>query len=154
MTANQRRIALWAALGGSVLVGLFFAFRPQAVSVDVLDVTRGELVVTIDEEGETRVRDVFVLSSPVAGRMQRVEAEAGDIVRAGETILAEIERVDPTFLDFRGEAQAKAAVNALAISQLLSKKRPQHCRRVVNAILAEQPVVFAEDGVDLLRSDY
>lgn len=121
MTANQRRIALWAALGGSVLVGLFFAFRPQAVSVDVLDVTRGELVVTIDEEGETRVRDVFVLSSPVAGRMQRVEAEAGDIVRAGETILAEIEPVDPTFLDFRGEAQAKAAVNAAESSTALAQ---------------------------------
>ena len=121
MTANQRRIALWAVLGGSVLVGLFFAFRPQAVSVDVLDVTRGELVVTIDEEGETRVRDVFVLSSPVAGRMQRVEAEAGDIVRAGETILAEIEPVDPTFLDFRGEAQAKAAVNAAESSTALAQ---------------------------------
>ncbi|MCH5373823.1 MAG: efflux transporter periplasmic adaptor subunit, partial [Planctomycetes bacterium] len=62
MNANQRRMALWAVLGGSVLVGLFFAFRPQPVQVDVLEVARGALIVTIDEEGETRVRDVFVLS--------------------------------------------------------------------------------------------
>ena len=127
MTANQRRMALWAVLGGSVLVGLFFAFRPQAVSVDVLEVTRGELVVTIDEEGETRVRDVFVLSAPVAGRMQRIEAEAGDKVRAGETILAEIEPVDPTFLDFRGEAQAKAA-HAMRRNRRQHSPRPRSTR--------------------------
>ncbi|MCH5373822.1 MAG: efflux RND transporter periplasmic adaptor subunit, partial [Planctomycetes bacterium] len=62
-----------------------------------------------------------VLSAPVAGRMQRIEAEAGDNVRAGETILAEIEPVDPTFLDFRGEAQAKAAVNAAESSTALAQ---------------------------------
>ena len=121
MTANQRRITLWALLGGSVLTGLFFAFRPQAVPVDMLTVARGELVVTVDEEGETRVRDVFVLSAPVAGRMQRIEAEAGDEVKAGETVLAEIEPVDPTFLDFRSEAQAKAAVRSAESARELAQ---------------------------------
>ena len=106
MTAAQRRLALWAVLGGSVLVGLFFAFRPQAVPVDMLTVERGELVVTVNEEGETRVRDVFILSAPVAGRMLRVEAEAGDNVQADQTVLAEIEPVDPTFLDFRSVQEA------------------------------------------------
>lgn len=121
MTATQRRLALWAVLGGSVLTGLFFAFRPQAVPVDMLTVTRGELVVTVDEEGETRVRDVFVLSAPVAGRMLRVEAEAGDNVQADETVLAEIEPVDPTFLDFRSEAQAQAAVRSAESAKALAQ---------------------------------
>jgi len=62
---------------------LAYAFRPQPVRVDLAEATRGPLTVTVDEEGETRVRDVFVLSAPVAGRARRIEVEAGDEVVAG-----------------------------------------------------------------------
>ena len=43
---------------------------------------------TIDEEGMTRVRERYVVSAPVAGRMQRVELEPGDPVVARRTVLA------------------------------------------------------------------
>ena len=122
MSANQRRILLWAVLGGAVLVGLVVAFRPQAVPVDIGTIERGELIVSVDEEGETQVRDVFVLSAPVAGRMLRIEADAGDEVVANDTVLANIEPVDPTFLDFRSEAQAQAAVRSCSA---LPAPRPQ-----------------------------
>ena len=121
MQASQRRLILWGVLGGSVVAGLVFAFRPRALPVDIETVDRGELVVTVDEEGETRVRDIFVLSTPVAGRMQRIETEAGDNVQANTTVLAEIEPVDPTFLDFRSEAQAKAAVRSAESSMTLAQ---------------------------------
>ena len=42
--------------------------------------------VTIDEEGETRVRERFVVSAPVAGRLQRIELEPGDPVVRGKTV--------------------------------------------------------------------
>jgi HlyD family secretion protein len=121
MKASQRRLLLWSVIGGAVLLGLFFAFRPQAVSVDLMEVSRGELLVTINEEGETRVRDVFVLSAPVAGRLLRIEAEAGDSVAAQETVVAEIEPVDPAFLDYRSEAQAQATVRAAESTRALAK---------------------------------
>jgi HlyD family secretion protein len=112
MTVRQRRIALWGTLGLLLAAGLVYAFRPQPVPVDFATVERGTLTVTVDEEGETRVRDVYVLSAPVSGRMRRVEAEAGDRVVAGETILAEIEPIDPTLLDVRTQSEAQAAVRA------------------------------------------
>jgi len=121
MTAGQKRLLLWGVIGAGVLLALFAAFRPQPVPVDLQEAKRGELVVTVDEEGETRVRDVFVLSAPVAGRMQRIEAEAGDDVRANETVLAEIEPVDPTFLDYRSEAQAQAAVRSAESATALAQ---------------------------------
>jgi len=112
---------LWTVLGGGVVLALFVAFRPQAVPVDIEVAERGSLIVTVDEEGETRVRDVFVLSAPVAGRMLRIEAEAGDEVIANETVIAEIEPVDPTFLDLRSEAQAQAAVRAAESAKTLAQ---------------------------------
>ncbi|MBT8423115.1 MAG: HlyD family efflux transporter periplasmic adaptor subunit [Gammaproteobacteria bacterium] len=121
MNAAQKRMLLWAVLGGCILLALVFAFRPQAISVDVHEAARGELIVTVNEEGETRVRDIFVLSAPVAGRMLRIEAEAGDEVKANDTVLAQIEPVDPTFLDFRSEAQARAAVRSAESTTALAQ---------------------------------
>jgi len=109
---RQRRMIFWGSLTALLLLFMIYAFRPQPVQVDFADVTRGRLTVTIDEEGETRVRDVFVLSAPVAGRVQRIEIEVGDEVVAGETVVAEIDPVDPTLLDARSETEAQAAVRA------------------------------------------
>jgi HlyD family secretion protein len=53
--------------------------------------------------------------------MLRIEAEAGDEVIANETVIAEIEPVDPTFLDFRSEAQAQAAIRAAESARTLAQ---------------------------------
>jgi HlyD family secretion protein len=112
MNGRRNRWLLWGLLGVALVAGLVVAFRPREVPVDLVEVTRGPLVVTIDEEGETRVRDIFVLSSPVPGRSRRIEAEVGDRVVAGETVVAEIEPVDPSPLDVRSESEARAGVRA------------------------------------------
>jgi len=64
---------------------------------------------TIDEEGETRVRERFVVSAPVAGRVLRIELEPGDRVRRGETVLATFLPAAPAPLDVRTRAEAEAA---------------------------------------------
>jgi len=102
----------WGGLAAVLAAFLVYAFRPQPVPVDYAEAQRGRLTVTVDEEGETRVRDVFVLSAPVAGRARRIEIEAGDEVVAGETVVAEIEPVDPSLLDVRSERESEAAVRA------------------------------------------
>lgn len=112
MTVARKRIALWGTLGAILLVGLVWAFRPRPVPVDLAVAERGPLTVTVDEEGETRVRDVYTLSAPVAGRQRRIELEAGDRVVGGETIAAEIEPIDPTLLDVRSEREARASAQA------------------------------------------
>jgi HlyD family secretion protein len=112
VTLRQRRIVFWGGLTALLLAFLVTAFWPQPVPVDFAAVERGRLTVTVDEEGETRVRDVFVLSAPVAGRARRIEIEAGDEVVAGETVVAEIEPVDPSLLDVRSERESEAAVRA------------------------------------------
>jgi HlyD family secretion protein len=80
-------------------------------------------MVSADEEGETRVRDVFVVSSSVTGRLRRIEREVGDEVIGGKTIVANIEPIDPSFLDVRSEAEAKAAVLAAQAAKALSEAR-------------------------------
>lgn len=121
MTVAGRRILLWGVLGLLLAIGLFFAFRPQTVLVDLVELQRGLLFVTIDEEGETRIRDVYILSAPVGGRALRIDADVGDPVVANETVIAEIEPIDPAFLDQRSEAQARADVRAAESAKMLAK---------------------------------
>jgi len=71
----------------------------------------------VSDEGETRVRDMYVVSAPVPGRMRRIELEVGDPVVADQTLVARIEPSDPSFLDVRSAAEARAGVDAAAAAR-------------------------------------
>jgi HlyD family secretion protein len=68
-----------------------WAFSPAPISVDTGRASRGELRVTVNAEGKTRIHDRFVVSSPVDGRLARIELDEGDKVNQG-TVVA---RIDP-----------------------------------------------------------
>jgi HlyD family secretion protein len=110
----RRLITNWRLLATIlvVLAILAVALWPESVEVDVVRASRGSLQVTIDEEGETRVRERFVVSAPVAGRLQRIELEPGHPVRRGETVLARLTPAQPGLLDPRARAELGAAVEA------------------------------------------
>lgn len=97
----------------AAVVGILAAvvLWPTTVPVDVGLVSRQPLVVTIDEEGETRVRDTFVVSAPVGGRVQRIEVEPGDAVRAGQ-VLTRVRPELPPLLDARTRADVEAALTS------------------------------------------
>jgi HlyD family secretion protein len=108
---TRRLIKIAAALSVAAAVGIW-AFRPAPIPADFATVERGSLEVTVDEEGRTRVRDRFVVSAPVPGRMQRIELEPGDPVVAGKTILAQFQPTDPALLDVRTRTELEARVRA------------------------------------------
>ena len=55
--------------------------------VDLVAVDRGPLTGSVSDEGETRGRDMYVVSAPVPGRMRRIELEVGDPVVANSVLL-------------------------------------------------------------------
>ena len=118
----------WGTLIVIVVLGLVFAFRPRAVIVDIVTIDRGNLLITVNDEGETRVHDIYVLSAPVAGHMRRIDLHAGDPVLALETIVAEIQPIDPAFLDPRSEAQARADVRAAESAKALAEAEVEQAR--------------------------
>ena len=87
-----------------------YAYLPQPVPVDVAPATRGELLVTVDEDGKTRIKERYVVAAPLAGRLLRISLRAGDPVAAGETTIAAIAPNDPDLLDARARAEAEARV--------------------------------------------
>lgn len=105
------RTVFWIAAAVVVVVLLVYAFRPQPVPVDLAEVSRGPMVVTVRDEGRTRVRDEYVISAPVAGRLRRIELDPGEHVHVGD-VVALIDPGPPAFLDTRAAAEGRAAVEA------------------------------------------
>lgn len=95
-----------------IVAGLGYAFLPEPVEVDLVAVGRGLLRVTVDEDGKTRIREKYVVSAPLNGRILRISMDPGDQVVAGKTLLTMIEPRDPELLDARTVAQAEARVKA------------------------------------------
>jgi HlyD family secretion protein len=112
----------WIATGvAAIAIGaLVYALRPQAIGVDVAAVTRGPMAVVVEEEGRTRVKQVYAVSAPIIGRVLRPTLDVGDPVIKDETVVAVIQPTEPPFLDRRSrqeiEAQISAAIAAVDLA--------------------------------------
>ncbi len=135
MITLNKRVSIWASISALVLLGLVFAFWPRALAVDLEPAAMGPMILTVGDEGETRVVDVFVISAPITGRLRRIESEPGDAVDAGQTIVAEIEPVASGLLDPRTEAEAEAQLNAAISAESLAESELER---------AEAELKFAE----------
>ncbi|MDH5750268.1 MAG: efflux transporter periplasmic adaptor subunit, partial [Rhodospirillales bacterium] len=71
MKSKIRQLIAWTVPAVILIMALVYAFAPKPVLVDLGRVTRGSLVVTVNEEGRTRVKEVYVVSAPVPGKVLR-----------------------------------------------------------------------------------
>lgn len=148
-----RKIPLVVAV---LVVGglLVYGFWPVPTEVDAVQVTRGSFQVTVNDDGKTRIREKYIVSAPVGGKMLRIELEEGDAVRAGETMLAQIEPSDPTLLDARTQAEAEARVRAseASVNQAeMALERAKHAHELAEhkygraRKLAQDGIISAEE---------
>ena len=111
MQVNARRRSIVVAVMATVILAVAYGFIPRPVPVDAVKAMRGDLRVTIEEEGMTRVQDRFIISSPVSGYKRRIELEVGDEVKKGNTVVV-LESARSDVLDPRSRAEAEASVSA------------------------------------------
>jgi HlyD family secretion protein len=97
-------------------------FMPAAIDVDVDAVRAGPMMVTVDEDGETRAHDRFVVSAPVAGKVGRIELHEGDLIKERQ-IVAEIWPV-PLSARERDEQLAR-----IASAQALKREADEQVQR-------------------------
>jgi HlyD family secretion protein len=106
----RRGLAILAAV--LVAAAMWWALVPPPVDVDTQTVDRGRVAITVEDEGTTRIRDVFKVYAPVAGRVLRLPVHVGDEVRKGESIVAVMQPVEPSVLDLRTRLELGALVRA------------------------------------------
>lgn len=146
---HRRALMATGLVAGSIAVALW----PAAVRVDVASVSRGPLVVTIDEEGVTRVRERFVVSAPVSGRVLRIELDAGDRVTRGQ-VVARLRAEAPSLLDARTRQEAAAMAESAGAALGRARAEEQRANATLDQVrrdvtrvraLAEERVVAQQE---------
>lgn len=103
-----RRVVYWT-LGLLVAAAALWAmFAPEAVQVEMTQATEGPLQVTVNNQGQVRVRDRYVIAAPVAGDLQRIGLRQGDAVKQGQVVAL----LDPVPLDARQRQETVARLEA------------------------------------------
>lgn len=123
-----------AAIAGAAV----YALMPKPVAVDLGGVDRGPLEVTIDEEGKAQIHDVYKVSAPVGGQLDRFPLEVGDSVKRDVTVVADIRPSAPAFLDARSHREMQAAVGAASAAVRLAEaelKRAEAQQRLAQSDL-------------------
>ena len=106
----RRILILLAAASGLGLI--IWAFMPRPVVVELAEIGPQTIEVSVEEEGEARIREVYTVSATIAGKLSRISLHAGDPVVAHETVVASIGPAAPAFLDSRSRAVAAATAAA------------------------------------------
>ena len=127
------------SIAAAVLLGmvalLAWAFWPRAVHVELAEVVRGPMQVTVVEPGQTRVRRTHWVTAPLAGSLDRIWMESGTVVTRGE-VLATLRPLSSPLLDSRSREEAEARLRAAEAG--LRQARAEHDRAQAAARLAQQ----------------
>lgn len=151
-----RRFVVISVLAMAVLALIVLALIPSPIEVETAPVMRGPLRVTIDQEGETRAKDRFVISSPVVGRLLRVSFVDGDTLKQNEVVA----RIDPLPLNQREREEVVARVESAEASLQQAKARSAKAREEMGQArrdrdraerLAQEKVISAQ-ALDLARN--
>jgi len=152
----KRTFIILMAATAAVLIVL--AFRPKPVEVETARAVRGELQVTVDEDGETRAHDRFTLAAPIAGRLSRIEFHEGDEVSA-DAVLATI---SPLPLDAREIAEIRARIQSAEAwkregDELVARWESDHAQAGRDLNRAQQLAkdrIIAQQEVEQAESKY
>lgn len=120
----KKKIA-WTTGGLIVLALLAWAFMPRATEVEVAKVTQGRFERSVMEDGKTRLRDRYVVSTPLTGRVARIALRQGDSVALDATV-ATLWPLVPAMLDERARDQQNAHVGTLEASVSRAKANVGH----------------------------
>ncbi len=115
MTPSPLVRALPYLLGAGLVAALAFGLRPKPALVETARAALGPLRATVSEEGKTRIKQRYVVSSPVSGQLRRVPFKPGASLAAGD-VVAVIEPMIASPLDTRSRALAEARRDAAVAS--------------------------------------
>lgn len=111
----------WVVAGVVLIALIAVIVQPKAVAVEAGTVTRGDLAVTVAEDGRTRVKQRYTLTAPVSGVLARISLKEGDHVEAGRTLLFSVTPQTPALLNTRDRAEREARV-AVAEARVIEAK--------------------------------
>lgn len=108
---KRSHLLLAIGAGAAALAALAWAFAPRPLEVETAVAAEAPFEATVDEDARTRLRDRYIVSAPLAGRLDRIALREGDAVAEGD-IVATLTPVLSPLLDERSLRELRARVEA------------------------------------------
>jgi HlyD family secretion protein len=131
----KNKLAL--GIGGILVLALLtWAFLPKAVEVELATVTQGRFERSVQEDGKTRLRERYVVSTPLAGRVARIALKQGDAVQRDDAV-ATLWPMAPALLDERARQGQQARIGAMDASVARASANVERARAALEQARAE-----------------
>lgn len=133
LTKTRLGIAGGLLLAAAVLT---WAFWPQATEVEIGTVSRGRFERSVQEDGKTRLRERYVVSTPLTGRVQRIALKEGDVV-SRDAVLATLWPIMPGLLDERTRREQEERIGALEATERRTSTSVERARAALEQAVAD-----------------
>ncbi|MEO0917342.1 MAG: HlyD family efflux transporter periplasmic adaptor subunit [Pseudomonadota bacterium] len=143
MDISMRTVGLLGVGAAVIAVLAYVSFREEPVPVDLAEVTRGPLEITVNADGKTQVRDLYEVAAPIAGTAMRAPVDVGDDVVEGETVVAVVRPASSALLDERTRLQAEATLREAEASRNVA---------AADLVQAEESRDFAETQLERTKA--
>ncbi|MGE0097867.1 MAG: efflux RND transporter periplasmic adaptor subunit [Hydrogenophaga sp.] len=143
-----RRWILWAVLVVSVVALVVWAFQPRPIVVEVASVGKGRFEQVIEEDGQLRLKNRYVITAPTAAELSRPTLKVGDVVRAGD-VVATLTPLSPQMIDARTRGVLQQRVGSADAARLAASAQVQ---RLETALA--QAALEAERATRLARENF
>lgn len=119
----NRSTVVLIGLAALILLGLYSVLAPGAIRVETAPVQLETFTAVVEEDGRTRVRDRFIVSAPLAGRVARSPLKTGDFVEAGSVVATIYPNFSPLLEPrVRQELEEKVGTALAAVEEFTALK--------------------------------
>jgi HlyD family secretion protein len=118
------------------LVLLVWAFIPAPKVIEVGVISQGRFERAVQEDGKTRVRDRYLISAPLMGRMSRTRLNQGDTVAPADALIT-LWPTTPAMIDERTRAEQLAHIAAMQASLEKSQANKERAQAALEQARAQ-----------------
>ncbi len=143
-----RRRWLVGGLAVAILAGvLWAAYRPRPLDVETATVAEGRFEQVIEEDGQLRLQQRYLLTAPTAAQLQRPTLKVGDAVKAGD-VVAVLAPAAPGMIDARTRSVLQQRVGSAAAAVAAARANVQRAQAALAqaTLEAERAAQLAKDG--------
>lgn len=142
-----RRWGVGVGALGAVAVLVWAAYRPRPIDVELAQVAEGRFEQVIEEDGQLRLQQRYLVTAPTAAQLQRPTLKVGDAVKAGE-VVAVLAPAAPSLIDTRTRGVLQQRVGSAEAARAAAAANVQRAQTaLVQATLdAERSARLARDN--------
>jgi HlyD family secretion protein len=147
--AAKKRRWLIGGLAVAVLAGvLWAAYRPRPLDVETATVAEGRFEQVIEEDGQLRLQQRYLVTAPTAAQLQRPTLKVGDAVKTGD-VVAVLAPAAPGMIDARTRSVLQQRVGSADAAVAAARANVQRAQ----AALA-QATLEAERAAQLAKDNF